>query len=167
MLRPLVLLPLMFLLSPHRHAQNRVAHHRLGLWTLETRQDLFTGAQTCRLSTPMMTYERGAVVVRLGRSVDTAQAVYRVDAGYPVETRSEVMNMAHAGFAIDRDDLANPSGGQVRIPGRRLMAAHSVWIQSGPQGVVLNVRTEGLAKALEAARAAGCPDDAFLPAAGE
>lgn len=148
-------------------AGDHVERHRLGVWTLEKRTDLFTGAVSCRLFAPHMDYTRGAVVVRLSRLQDTSQAVYRVDAGRPVETRSEEMDMARAGFALRLDSLDNPSGGLVRIPATRLIAARSVWIRAGPRDRPVEIRTEGLAKALDAARGRGCETETFGGGAAE
>ncbi len=159
---PLVLAPIMLSLWPWRHAPALVVErHRLGAWTVETRDDRFAGRRTCRVTAPGLTYERGALVVRLGRRTDTADAVYRVDDGPPVAVRSELMDMARRGFAIDQDDLANPSGGVVRIPEARLSQARRISIRAGVNRTIVRVGVTGFAAALDSAHAAGCAPGDF------
>ena len=159
----LVLLALLTLAATPGRAADRIERRHLGAWTLEARTDAFTGARSCRLSASHMDYRRGAVVLRLPRWEDTSAAVYRVDAGPPVDTRAEAMEMARRGFALNDDTLTNPSGGLVRIPEEQLASAKIVWVRADAKSRPEVFKIAGLSAALDAAHAAGCPPDAFDP----
>ena len=138
-------------------------HRRVGVWTVRTDIDRFSGAMSCRLYAHHVEYQRGALVFHLPRSVDTSTAIYRVDAGAPVWVNSELMDMARRGFALNQDDLNNPSGGLVRVPQERVMSARSVMVEAGGRGEVTTFKIDGFASALNAAHAAGCTTEAFEP----
>jgi hypothetical protein len=159
----LALIPLLLFASPWRQAQVHSAQHHVGPWTVRVSADRFSGRVRCRLFGQGMDYRRGTVIFRLPGRIDTSTAVYRVDDGEPVDVRTEVMDMARLGFAIYRDDLANPSGGVVRVPQARLIDANAVRIQAGPKGASLRFKVAGLGAALEVARASGCQPAAFDP----
>jgi hypothetical protein len=146
---------LLFALPLHSSEKQAETQH-LGVWTLQASPDSFTGARSCRLSGAHMEYRRGAVVFHFSGGTDTSAAVYRVDGGPPVETRSELMDMAHRGFAIYDDRLANPSAGVVRVPQGRLIDARSVSIRPSAKAAVTTFKLDGFGAALAAARSAGC-----------
>jgi len=157
----LALIPILFFSSPGREVGSRTLDHRVGAWTVRVSVDRFSDQVTCRLFARGVDYRRGALVFHLSRRTDTSAAVYRVDGGAPIAARSEVMDMARAGFAVYRDDLDNPSGGLVRIPERRVMEARSVQIRPGSHGAAATFKVEGFSAALGAARAAGCGPGSF------
>jgi hypothetical protein len=130
------------------------ASHRGG-WTLHARQDGFTGQTSCRLVRGHAEWRRGAVTFHLGGNVDTSGAVYRIDDGPAMTAASDQPAVAALGFAIWRDDLANPSAGVVRIPAEKLASAHLVRIEAHI-GRVYGFGVDGLTAAVEAAKAKGC-----------
>jgi hypothetical protein len=138
-----------------------VERRRLGAWTLRITHDRFRDDLACRLSADRAEYSRGALVIHLPRDTDTEDAAYRVDDGDPVKVATERSDMAHRGFALELDDLANPSGGRVLVPERRLADAHMVTIQASPLGKAVAVKIDGFSAALAVARAAGCSPAAF------
>ena len=134
----------------------------IGSWTLKITNDAFAGRRSCQLFAHRLEYGRGALILHLPRTVDTSAAVYRIDGGEPVDTRSEQMEIARDGFTIDEDSLANPSGGLVRIPETRVLSGHTVQIEASAKGKIFLFRIDGLGAALDAARQAGCPPDGFI-----
>ncbi len=144
-------------------AQVRGMQRHVGPWTIRVHTDRFSERVSCRLFGRGMEYRRGAVIFRLPGRFDTSTAAYRVDDRPPVDVRTEVMAMARLGFALYRDDLANPSGGLVRIPEDRLIDANVVRIEAGPKGAAFHFKVFGLSAALEVAGAAGCTPAAFAP----
>jgi hypothetical protein len=132
------------------------AVHRVGAWTVRTRTDRFTGRSACTLTRPQVRYERQALVLQLPARLDTSAAVYRIDDGPAVPAREDAMELARLGFALHDDDLANPSGGRVTVPVRRLVGAHTIRIEAKPRGAVYRFKVDGLASALDAASRMGC-----------
>ena len=151
---------------PWTHAPASGPSGRVEGWTLRVQADRFSGARACRLWRGAMDYQRGALVFHLPVHVDTAGAVYRIDGGPAAPVSSDDAELASLGFALHDDDLDNPSGGVVRIPGRRLASAGEVRIESGPARRPVKFKIGGLAAALDAARQAGCHDADFRPAIG-
>lgn len=135
--------------------------HRVGPWTLTVVQDRFAGRTQCRLAARDMDYQRGALVIHLSPKADTFDAVYRIDGGPPQSVRADALELLRLGFALHQDDLANPSGGLVRIPADRLAGATRVDVEARPGAPVYTFRVDALAPALDAARAAGCGPEAF------
>jgi len=157
----LALFALLVLAASPGRAADRIERHRLGLWTLEAYADRFTGTRICRLSGDRMDYHRGVVVLRLPKREDTSAAIYRVDSGEPIDTRTEAMEMARRGLALYDDTLGNPSGGLVRVPAARLTGANIIWVRADVRTRPERFKITGLAAALAAAQAAGCPPESF------
>lgn len=139
----------------------RREHHHVGPWTITVIQARFAGRTQCTLTARRMDFERGALVIHLPRKADTFDAVYRIDGGPPRSVRADAQELASLGFALHNDDLANPSGGLVRIPAHALTGAARVAVQAKPGAPVRQFRVDSLEPALDAARAAGCGPQAF------
>ena len=103
---------------------------RVGNWRLSVHREAFTGTVTCRLTRRWMEYRRQTLIIHLPTRIDSSAAVYRIDQGAPVWVRDDQMRMARKGFALDNDNLDNPSGGLVRIPAERLVGARQVFIEA-------------------------------------
>jgi hypothetical protein len=128
-----------------------------GRWHVQTRRDAFSGHLECRAFAGGARYERRAVVFHLPSSLDTSDAAYRIDWGPVFWSRDDAPALAHLGFALHNDDdLRNPSGGLVRVPVGRLLAARLVSIEVKRGRDPFLFKINGLAAALEAARKAGC-----------
>jgi hypothetical protein len=140
------------------HPAREVTVHRYGVvgWVLETRKDSFSGRVVCRLNRGRLSYERQALVFHLPPRLNTYDAAYRIDGGPLLLSRDDAADLATQGFALSDDDLANPSGGLVRIPTRRLGGAKLVQIQPRPNSRPLRFSLNGLAATLAAARQLGC-----------
>ena len=152
---------LSFPLLGHR-PESQTQFRHFGAWVLRVSDDRFSDRLICQLSAHGVEYGRGALVFHLPRTVDTAAAVYRIDGGDPVDIRNEQLEMAHLGFAVEEDSLANPSGGLVRIPQARARSGHKVQIEAGGRGKIFTFKVDGLAAALDAADQAGCLPDRFM-----
>ena len=128
-------------------------------WILEWRRDGFSQRQACRLHRGAVTYERQALTFRLSRRVDTASAAYRIDNGRPFFARDDALDLVRLGFALHDDDLANPSGGVVRIPIAKLEGARWVVIEPEPQAPRTRFAVEGFSAALVGARSRCAEED--------
>ena len=158
----LLLIALLMLPTHARHVGAASETHRFAAWTLRVHADGFTGHLGCRLSKPHAEYTRGALVIHLSPHADTSGAVYRIDNGAPLLARADDMELAGVGFALNDDDLRNPSGGVVRNSGTASSSrSHDIQIQVAANGRLTTIKLDGLADALAAARAAGCGSDAF------
>jgi hypothetical protein len=142
-------------------ADEQRQHHHMGAWSLSVTHDRFAGQVKCKVAAHAMDFERQALVIRLPAKTDTSEAVYRVDGGPARPVRGDQMELADLGFALHQGDLANPSGGLVRVPARLLADAHQVSVQARPGAKVFNFRITGLDAALETARLAGCGPASF------
>jgi hypothetical protein len=158
LLRWTLALAMMIPLAAHA-AGTRPQSRRLGAWAMVVRNDPFSGYRACRLGSGPVDYRRQALVFHLSHRTDTSGAVYRIDDGPPIWARSDAATLAHLGFALHADDLANPSGGLVRIPAARLAGAKQVRIEA--KGRVHAFRIAGFEAALAAARSLGCTEEAF------
>jgi hypothetical protein len=161
MLSRLALIALISLPLPWGHGTVKTARYRVAGWTLVVRKDSFSGAVACRLTRSKIAYARHALTIRLPAKVNSAAALYRIDSGPVLRAEDDQMEIARLGFALQDDDLANPSGGLVRIPERRVLTAVSVHIQAIPGRQPAAFRVSGLADALNAAHAAGCKPEDF------
>ena len=131
-----------------------------GEWTLNVRTDSFTTGHVCKLTRPGIDYQRQTVILHLPARTDTTNAVYRIDAGPPVEARADDLQIVRLGFALQDDDLQNPSGGVIRIPVTRLVGARSVRVETAAFSRSRKFDLDGLDAALAAANAANCgPND--------
>jgi hypothetical protein len=142
------------------HPTSDVSVRRYGVegWVLEMRTDRFAARTDCRVYRGRLSYERQAVVFHLPRWLGTFNAAYRIDGGQLLQARDDAADLAAQGFALSDDDLDNPSGGLVRIPGRRLEGAKQVQIQPRPEVKPIRFAVNGLGPTLEAARRLGCAE---------
>ena len=139
-------------------------HHSpnpLAGWALHVQTDHFSGAAICSLTKGRMSYERQAITFHLPYRINTFTAVYRIDGGPPRAVQDDQMDLARLGFALHRDDLANPSGGLVRIPADRLLHAGAISIETSTKYRPFRFTLNGLPAALDAAARAGCIADSF------
>jgi hypothetical protein len=146
---------------PWRHDDANVVRHLSGGWTLRLHRDHFAQRLACQLSKHRITYERGALVFHLSPDIDTSSAVYRVDGGPPMDVRLDQGRLARLGFALENDDLANPSGGLVRIPEDRVVGAYAVAIELKADSRPRTFAIAGFDAALASARAAACAPEDF------
>jgi hypothetical protein len=157
----LALIASVLLALPWSHDAVHAERRHIGRWTLRVLTDTFTSGNQCRLFGHSADVQRGALVLRLARDVDTSGAIYRIDGGPPIAGRADQMELARMGLAIHADDLANPSGGLVRIPMRRVRDAHIVAVQVRAFGPVIQFEIDGLGAALDAAYKSGCTPESF------
>ena len=128
------------------------SHH----WVLDTKRDRFTGVIACRLLRDHMSYEGDAVVFRFAPDVDTSQAFYKVDRGPAQSVAAEALKPPYVGLGADSGDVANPSGGLVRIPFSRLRGARLVFIETHRYSLPTRFKIDGLEAAIHASAGAGC-----------
>jgi len=157
MFLPMALVSLLLFPALGDHGAVRNAHYRVGRWILNIRTDRFADERTCRLSRPGVTYERQALVFHLPPRLDTTTAIYRIDDAPPVAARNDLMQLAHLGFALQNDDLANPSEGLVRIPADRLASARTVKIEARAFSHPFTFKIDGFGAAKVLAEKVGCP----------
>jgi hypothetical protein len=143
------------------HGPTTVLKERVGNWSLVATRDAFRGEARCRLSRGHVVYQRSALVFQLSRHLDTFDAIYRVDGREPVHVREDSAELAQLGFALHQNNLANPSGGIVRIPLGRLDNAKEVEIQARPGKLPVLLAVDGLGAALTSAQGAGCTEASF------
>jgi hypothetical protein len=134
----------------------QVHHYRVAGWRLEVRDNRFTGVVNCTVEKPDIVYSHGVFDFQFGPTVDTANALFRVDYGVVHTAGSVAVEAAGMGARFDGPNLANPSDGEVRIPAIALGDAHTVLIK--PNGK-MNHRLfdlTGLSTAIQAAKARKC-----------
>jgi hypothetical protein len=146
---------------PWTRGDTRIERSHIGAWRLVVETDRFTGRLTCQLQRGGIAYERQALVFHLSSRVDTTNAAYRIDGGPTVWSRTDAMELAGLGFALYNDDLANPSGGLVRVPMRRVMGAHAISIQPKANASAIKFNIQGFDLAMKAADKAGCTAEEF------
>ncbi len=128
----------------------------IGAWTLTVKSDPFAGQAGCRLTNGRQSYERGALVIQLPRKINTADAVYRIDGGPPMFASWDQPALASLGFALEEDNLDNPSGGLVRIPVTKVASAKAIKVEARPRDKMWKFSLVGFDAALAAAKQAGC-----------
>jgi hypothetical protein len=146
-------------LGLHRDQTSRQIHS--GAWTLHIQTDRFAGRSRCQLVRSKVEYDRQAIIIHLSEHTDTSGAVYRVDGGPPITVASDAMELAHLGFNLHNDDLANPSEGLVIIPEHRVQGASAITVESRSYARSIKFKVDGLDKALTAARSLGCEPPDF------
>ena len=129
---------------------------RLGRWQLEMIRDPFVGTVACTLRSGPMTFTAGAMTFQFSARIDTFAAVYKIDGGPAVPWRANAMALAARRVKIADETLDNPSRGQVPIPDNLLSGAHAVSIRTAPNRAVTTFRLDGLAAAVDVARATAC-----------
>lgn len=130
-------------------------------WRLDVRNDRFSGQTSCTVRKGDVTVRHGVAVFQFRRSVDTANAQFRIDQGPAQSVGSVVVEAAGLGASVAGGDLRNPSGGRVAIPLRLVSDAHQVSIRPNARGGRREFNLSGLAAAQDAARTQGC--DVVLP----
>lgn len=142
-------------------APAKIVRSHIGAWALKVETDRFSGRLTCSLGRSHITYERQTLVFQLSHHADTTAAAYRIDDGPPIWTNADTLELASLGFELHNDDLANPSGGLVRIPAHRLAGARLVSIEIKADTNPVRFRIDRFGDALDAAQKAGCTDADF------
>ena len=155
----LALAALLFL--PWLHGDGAHTRARFGDWVLDIQQDRFGARTSCKLSAPHLNYLRRALVIHVGKNIDTNSAAYRIDGQAPVWARWDAMALARLGFAVESGGLDNPSDGLVTIPLARLTSAHMIAVRPRPGDEPRLYKIDGLARALDKAASLGCSPDAF------
>jgi hypothetical protein len=157
----LALITMLLLPLPWRSGTVHDVHQTVGGWTLNVRTNSFTDTARCRLAKGKVSFARGVLIFRLPPGLDTSEAYYRVDGGEPRAAKAELMSVAHAGLAIFDDQLANPSGGVVRIPAERVGHGKLVAIQANTASAPRRFDIAGLDFALDQAAKLGCTPTTF------
>ncbi len=129
-----------------------------GKWTLEVRQDPFTGGASCRLHARSMNFYRTAVIFRLPPKANSYQAYYRIDDGPATAWRSQALAIAAAGIPLGDEQRLNPSNGRLPLPYEAVKSARMVRIQVAANAQPVRFNLDGLDGAVTAALAAGCRD---------
>lgn len=129
---------------------DRLEHHRyaVGEWRLAVTKDSFARSTTCRLTTHDARIQHGRLVWRLGASVDTSGAVWRIDEGEP-------RHQALRDLPVSAN-LANPSDGRLVAPVSLLTGARVIETRPSPHAHVRRLSLARLDEALAAAAAQGC-----------
>ncbi len=129
-----------------------------GGWRLSRTDDAFTSTTGCKLVRREVRVFSGVVTFSLGRGVDTANALYRLDGG-PVRAAGELgPEVAGHGVSYMTGDTSNPSDGQVHVPWTTLAGARTVAIRADPGRPSRSFPLDSLAAAVAAARQGGCDD---------
>jgi hypothetical protein len=157
----LALVTMLLLPLPWRNGTVHDVQQKVGGWTLDVRNNSFTADARCHLVKGRVSFTRGVLIFRLSPGVDTSEAYYRVDGGEPRAAKAELMSVAHAGLAIYDDQLANPSGGVVRIPAERVGHGKLVAIQANTTSAPRRFDIAGLDSALDQAAKLGCTPTTF------
>ena len=160
------------LLPPLPHLQNpfhafrpgpasQVATERSELpggWRLSRTRDGFSGTTGCKLERRDVRLFSGVVTFSFGKSIDTANAVYRLDGG-PVRAAGELgPEVAGHGVSYLSGNTWNPSDGRVRMPWTTLAGAKLVDIRANPRRRPRAFPLDSLGAAVAAARQGGCGD---------
>ncbi len=125
-------------------------------WRIEQRRDRFQETTSCRLQRGAMTMERSVMVFRFPRSVDTAEAKFRIDGG-PLQSAGDVaVEVAGQGTALTGENLRHPGEGRVALPVRLLRTAQVVAIQPNARRRHRDFDLAGLSAAIEASHRQGC-----------
>ena len=126
-------------------------------WTLNIRRDNFTKTTTCSLKTRSVEFHNGVVIFRLGVSVDTDDAWFRIDDGPARGVSETVRQDQQLGYFSGHGPIDNPSGGEVALPRSYLDGAKRVTIRATPRSTPRLFDLTALPDALAAAKAGGCP----------
>ena len=129
-----------------------------GDWRLVRTADPFTGLASCAVDGRRISFQGGVATFSFGAKVDTANALYRVDAG-PIHNVGEVgPQIAGMGVSLFSRNTFNPSDGRVRLPWSQLAGAQRVDIRPNDHRYHQSFDLAGLNAALAQARAQGCSD---------
>jgi hypothetical protein len=103
-----------------------------------------------------MVYRHGVLTFSFAPSVDTANALYRVDQGAVQPAGLVATEAAGLGAAFKSQNMKNPSNGRVHIPTAYLQTAQTVTIRPNSQRRAKTFRLTGFGSVLSAARTKGC-----------
>lgn len=157
MIAPSLIAMALFGLSQPSTVQTRTVHLRP--WTIAIRSDRFTGVATCTAMTRGVHVKDGLAVFELGSTVDTSNALYRLDLGPARLARGADIAERTAYDSGRTDNLGNPSSGRVVLPIALLNGVRRVDIRGEDPHHVATFDVSALAKALAAETAAGCQPD--------
>lgn len=130
--------------------------HKAG-WTVNIRRDNFTKTTTCTLKTRSVEFHSGVVVFRMGASVNTDDAWFRIDDGPARSVADLVRQDQDLGYFSGQGPIDNPSGGEVGLPRASLDGAKHVTIRATPRSAPRLFDLTALPDLLAAAKARGCP----------
>lgn len=125
-------------------------------WKLEVRQDTFTGATTCVIEARDMVYRHGVLTFRFDSSVDTANALYRLDQGVVQPAGLVATEAAGLGAQFKSRNMKNPSNGQVHIPTAYLQTAQTITIRPNSHRRAKTFHLTGFGDVLTVAKTKGC-----------
>jgi hypothetical protein len=149
-------LAIVALMLPWHASTVKESDTQFGQWQLERVIDTFAHAQTCRLVHAHVVVTTAAARLELGKSVDTADALYRIDGGPLLAARLDIPRLVAAGVKVQDDSVPNPSGGAVIVPISRLKDASRVDVRPNAKSPIYNFTLRGLASALQRANDRGC-----------
>jgi hypothetical protein len=152
----------LFGLSQPSTVQTRTLHLRP--WAISVRSDRFTGVTTCTARMGRVHIMGGLAIFDLGPSVDTSDAIYRLDLGAAHLARGGDIAERVAYDSERRGSLTNPSGGRVALPLSILTGVRRVDIRAEDPHHVVTFDISALPKVLASEAAAGCQPDAHAPA---
>jgi hypothetical protein len=125
-------------------------------WRYDLVNDRFAGGESCKLSRGGIDISRGFATFNLGKDVDTADALYRVDNGPVKPWRTLAPRLVAAGVKIQDDSVANPSRGQVILPLADIIAGREVDIRPAGRKNPRRFKLVALAPAVDLAALRGC-----------
>lgn len=125
-------------------------------WTLEAHHDAFTGATTCLVKARDMVYRHGVLTFSFDSSIDTANALYRVNQGEVKPAGLVATEAAGLGAQFKSPNMKNPSNGKVHIPMAHLQEAQTVTIRPNNRKRARTFNLTGLVDVLAIAVGKGC-----------
>lgn len=147
-------------LSLFGHASTKgaaIERHRFDKWTYEIATDRFTGGKSCVVRRGDVSLVNGVVTFRFKPDLDTAAAWYRLDDAVARPVSDYTLELRRAGAPpVASDDLANPSGGLVRLPFSAMKSASKIAIRIDERRSARTFKLAGLALAASASAAKGC-----------
>lgn len=130
---------------------------RAGDWRIEKVTDRFSGETACKLERGDVEVRDGALIVKLGNHVDTTNGRYRIDAGPVKKLDDASLDLAGVHYPFFNERATSPIRGRAPLPLSYVAGAKTVTIQAKPNRKAYTFGLDGLAGALDAAKAAGCP----------
>jgi hypothetical protein len=125
-------------------------------WRVTVSQDRFTGGVACRATRSDMSLSPSVIVFKLGRHVDTSNAVYRLDLGtaYSVVDQPVDLEVRHE-IEVDAP-LENPSAGVVALPLSQLAGVRRVDIRANLKSAPRAFDVSGVPAVLQFERTEAC-----------
>jgi hypothetical protein len=125
-------------------------------WSFDLVKDRFSGGTSCHLNRGAVEVSKGFVAFKLGKAVDTADALYKIDDQPARRWRQVIPVLVAHGLTVQDDSLANPSGGVVTLPLADVMNAHEVEIRPAGDRKPRSFPIYALSIAVERAAERGC-----------